>query len=267
MIKGIYIFLAIVITGISLFLYSLYEPYTLTVQHYDIQNDNLTGLKIVFATDFHIAPYSFEKRRLRHIINEINKQNPDIVILGGDYVNGHKQSSSLPAAEILNYLRKIKSRYGMFAVLGNHEAYYGKNEVIEAFEKAEITLLENQNLTLSMDHRKITLAGVKDYSTDLPDIEQALKNAQAPTILISHSPDIFPLVPQVDLVLAGHTHGGQIVFPFIGALLIPSDYGKKYRYGKIIENGNTIIISKGLGTSLLPLRFNCKPEIVVIEFK
>ena len=95
-----------------------------------------------------------------------------------------------------------------------------------------------------------------------------LKQNNKNTILLSHTPDIFPKVPNtVMLTLAGHTHGGQIVFPGTEPLLVPSAYGKKYAYGLISENNKSMFISKGLGSSILPLRFNCKPEIVVIEFK
>ncbi|MBO6280901.1 MAG: metallophosphoesterase [Alphaproteobacteria bacterium] len=263
------LFVIAFIIGTGLFLYSLiYEPYTLEITHYNLKNAKLSGLKIVLATDFHIAPYSFEKKRLHRIIDEINNQNADIVILGGDYVNGHTTSSAMPIADIVAELTKIKSRYGMFAILGNHDVMYGKQAVIRAFADADIPLLQNSNTYIDTPNGRIYLAGVNDYSEDVPDVEKALAGTTAPTILLSHSPDVFPKVKQpIDLMLSGHTHGGQIVFPLVGALLVPSDYGQRYRYGLIKENSNTLIVSKGLGTSLLPLRFNCKPEIVVIEFE
>ena len=257
------------IVGTILFLYSLiYEPYTLEIKRYTLKNDKLNGLKIVLATDLHMAPYSFEKNRLQRIVREINALNADIVILGGDYVNGHKTSSAMPITDIAAGLKNIKSRYGTFAVLGNHDVLYGKSAVIKAFDDAGILLLQNSNISVDTPNGRIYIAGVLDYSEDNTDIHKALNGATDPTILVSHSPDVFPQLKQpVDLMLSGHTHGGQVVFPLIGALLVPSDYGQRYRYGLIKENNNMLIVSKGLGTSLLPIRFNCKPEIVVIEFK
>lgn len=263
------LFIIAFIIGTGLFLYSLlYEPYTLETVRYTLKNDKLSGLKIVMATDLHIAPYSFEKKRLHRIIREVNALDADIVILGGDYVNGHKTSSAMPITDIAAELKNLKSRYGTFAILGNHDVMYGKQAVIKAFTDAGIPLLQNSNTFVDTPNGRLYIAGVNDYSEDVPDVKKALEGTTAPTILLSHSPDVFPQIKQpVDLMLSGHTHGGQIVFPFVGALLVPSDYGQRYRYGLIKENGNTLIVSKGLGTSMLPIRFNCKPEIVVIEFE
>ncbi len=263
------LFIIACIIGTILFLYSLlYEPYTLETVRYTLKNDKLSGLKIVLATDWHIAPYPFEEKRLQRVIDEINQQDADMVILGGDYVNGHKASSAMPITDIVAAFKKIKSRYGTFAVVGNHDVLYGKSAVIKAFADAGIPLLQNSNTFVDTLNGRIYIAGVLDYAEDKPDIAKSLQGATEPTILISHSPDVFPQLKQpVELMLSGHTHGGQVVFPLVGALLVPSDYGQKYRYGLINENGNTLIVSKGLGTSLLPIRFNCKPEIVVIEFE
>lgn len=263
------LFIIACIIGTILFLYSLlYEPYTLETTHYTLKNDKLSGLKIVLATDWHIAPYSFEEKRLQRVIDEINQQDADMVILGGDYVNGHKTSSAMSITDIAAELKNLKSRYGTFAILGNHDVMYGKQAVIKAFTDAGIPLLQNSNTFVDTPNGRIYIAGVLDYAEDKPDIAKSLQGATEPTILISHSPDVFPQLKQpVELMLSGHTHGGQVVFPLVGALLVPSDYGQKYRYGLINENGNTLIVSKGLGTSLLPIRFNCKPEIVVIEFE
>ena len=111
------------------------------------------------------------------------------------------------------------------------------------------------------------IAGVEDLTTSQADITKALRNTKKPTILLTHSPDIFPNIPNnVFLTLAGHTHGGQIRIPMIGALIVPSDFGNKYSYGLVNENDKSMIITKGIGTSILPVRFCCFPEILVINF-
>jgi predicted MPP superfamily phosphohydrolase len=237
------------------------EPNILVVKKIVLKDSNLADLKIVFASDFHIKPY--EKYRLTKIVKKINRQNPDIVLLGGDYVSGHDASFTMSPEKIASELRKINSKYGTVAVMGNHDGWQGKYGIIKALENAGITVLENSNKNFD----RFTIVGIEDLQTGNPNIEKALKNADKNIILLTHNPDMFPLVPNnVRLVLAGHLHGGQIMISGITPAYIPSQYGMKYRYGLIEENGKTLYTSNGLGTSILPVRFNSVPEIVVIEF-
>lgn len=251
-----FIFLFILI----LCIYSVFvEPNILTVKKVEIKNESLKGLKVVFASDFHVKPY--DKFRLKRIVKRINEQNADIVLLGGDYVNGHKKGSTLPIAAIAAELGKLNSKYGTVAVMGNHDGWQGKKEVIEAFESVGITILENAN----KDFGEFSVAGIEDLQTGLPDIQKALVGVKPPVILLSHTPDLIADVPSdVSLTLSGHTHGGQIVLhkPFV----VPSKYGTKYAYGFFTVHGALLFVSRGLGTSILPVRFNCFPEIVVIDF-
>ncbi len=118
-----------------------------------------------------------------------------------------------------------------------------------------------------MRGKEIYIAGVEDKMTASPDVYEALENAKSPTIFLTHTPDVFPKVPsRINLTLAGHTHGGQVILPVLGALVVPSEYGDKYLAGFIEEKGKRLIVSRGIGVSVLPIRFNCPPEIVVIEF-
>ena len=254
-------------TGVALLFYAAFvEPYMLDTTPYVVENNALSGVKIVFATDFHIAPYPWEKWRLQRIVRKINEQNPDLVILGGDYVNGHEEASTMAPQEIAEALREVTAP--KVAVLGNHDSYYGKEDVVKALKNVDIPVLDNQNIRLRVKDRWITVAGVSDLSSDKPDVEKALKNAVAPVIFVTHSPDVLPQVKgRAVLTLAGHTHGGQIVLPFVGAPLVPSDYGQRYRYGMISEQNTLMLVSSGLGTSLLPLRFNSTPEIVEVSFR
>lgn len=253
--------------SVAVLFYAVFiEPYMLETTPYIVENNALSDAKIVFAADFHIAPYPWEKWRLQRIVRKINEQNPDLVILGGDYLNGHEKKSTMPPQEIADILRKIVAP--KVAVLGNHDSYYGKKDVKKALQSADISVLDNQNLRLRIKDRWVTVAGVSDLSTDKPNIEKALKDAIKPVIFVTHSPDVFPkLKGRAAIVFAGHTHGGQIVIPFAGAPLVPSDYGQRYRYGMITENNTLMLVSSGLGTSLLPMRFNSKPEIVEVSFK
>ena len=235
------------------------EPYILTVTKITVNDPSLAGLKIVFASDFHIKP--FETFRLKRIVKAINKQNADIVLLGGDYVNGHKKGMSMTIYKIAEELEKIHSKYGTYAVIGNHDGWQGKEECITELEKHNIKVLFNENKCFE----KFCIAGVDDLQTGVPDIGKALSNITKPVILITHTPDIMPDVPySVNLTLAGHLHGGQIRLN--QALITPSIYGNKYANGYLIDKGKKIYTTKGLGTSILPVRFNCPPEIAVITF-
>lgn len=242
---------------LGLFWSIVIEPNILTIKHINIEDEELAGLKIVFASDFHIKPH--EMYRLKRIVKAINKQNADIVLLGGDYVSGHKRKSSMPVEKIAKELSNIISP--AYAVVGNHDGWYGKNDVINALASNGIKVLFNNNSCFD----KFCIAGVDDLQTGTPDIEKALSNINKPLILLSHTPDIMPEVPyDVNLTLAGHLHGGQIRLN--GALITPSKYGKKYANGFLNDKGKKVYTSKGLGTSILPLRFNCLPEIVVFTF-
>ena len=242
------------------------EPNMLTLNHYTIQNEQLQNIKIVFVSDFHVS--SSDKKRLDKIIQKINAEKPDIVLSVGDYVNGHKHDSTMPIEDIAKSLAQIKSKYGFYTTLGNHDGWYGNDRIKQAFEQNGITVLANGNTGVNISDKMIYIAGVEDLGTGKPDIKKAVNNTLSPVILLTHNPDIFPDVPDfVTLTLAGHTHGGQIRIPFFGPIKTYSKYGAKYAYGYIAENNKQMIVTKGIGTSILPIRFNCMPEIVIIDFK
>lgn len=253
--------------GLILLIWAIFvEPDMLERKKYKLAVQNLRGLKIVLLSDLHLAPGHGKK--LQKIVAAVNQEHPDIILLGGDYVKGHKRSTSMNAAQIAAGLGALKARYGVYAVLGNHDGWYGGPKIETEFAKQNICVLKNENVKLSVNKRNIFLAGVEDFYTGTPDLTEALKGTNGTVLLLSHSPDIFPDVPPVvDLTLAGHTHGGQVKMPFWGAILTSSIYGTKYAEGLITDGGKKMIVTKGIGTSLLPLRFNCRPEIVVIEFE
>lgn len=169
--------------------------------------------------------------------------------------------------EIAKELSKIKTKYGFYTTLGNHDGWYDKWVIQEILTDKGIQVLNNKNIKLNIYGKDIYIAGVEDKMTAIPDIYEALKETKQPTILLTHTPDVFPKVPkEVNLTLAGHTHGGQIRLPLLGALVVPSDYGNKYSAGLIVEKGKKLLVTRGIGVSILPVRFNCPPEIVVIEF-
>ena len=258
--------LAVVIISILFLVYCFaIEPNMLQTKTYRIPDKKLKGLRVVFVSDFHIRPNG--QKRLQKIVNLVNKQNPDIVLSGGDFVNGYREKETMPIEEIASGLNKIKSKYGFYTVLGNHDWDFDGVKISKVLQENGIKVLANSNSKIDTSIGTIYIAGVEDLKTRTPDIEKALENTENPTILLTHSPDVFPKVLLgVNLTLAGHVHGGQVRIPLWGAVLIPSKYGNRYSMGLIEETGRKIIVTKGIGTSILPVRFNCPPEIVVIDF-
>ena len=242
---------------ILIYIWSFFiEPNLLKIKKYKAKN--LDGQKIVFVSDFHIAKR--DKHRLRRIVNKINKLNPDIVLSCGDFIKGHTGKTTMPIEEQAEELAKINAP--IITVLGNHDAWFDKYTIKTVLEKHGITVLNNT----STKFKNIYIAGVEDLQTSMPNVQAALENTASPRILLTHTPDIYyDIKEDVDLILAGHVHGGQVRMPFKGALICPSKFGTKFCEGDFQETGNRMIVTRGLGTSILTIRFNSIPEIVLIE--
>ncbi len=249
------------------------EPNMLIVNNQAFNIKGLEGLKVVFVGDFHVKPN--QKNRLACVVNKINEQHPDLILSTGDFVSGHDPKQSLSIEEIAQELSKLKPKYGFYTVLGNHDWWQGGEKIEKVLESNGIIVLGNENKKLNINEKVLYIAGVEDMDTRNIDLSKALKNTNHPAILLTHTPDVFPFIAdetnskitnKVDLTLAGHTHGGQVNLPFIGVLIVPSSYGNKYARGLIEEKGKKMFVTKGIGTSILPVRFNCTPEIVVINF-
>lgn len=240
-----------------LFFWSFFiEPHLLVVKHYKVES--LKGTKIVFVSDFHISKW--DKGRLERVVRLINKQKPNLVLSGGDFIKGHDGKNTLPIEEQAEILKQIEAP--VITVLGNHDGWYDKKRVREALQNTGIFVLSNSDIKVN----DTCIAGVEDIQTGVPDINKALKETSGKRVLISHSPDIYYDVKEdVDLILAGHTHGGQVSLPIIGAPVVPSEYGSKMARREIKETQNRMIITKGIGTSILPIRFGAVPEIIVIN--
>ena len=264
--KNLY-FKIILIIGLLLTGYSYFiEPNKLEVTNYIIQDKELSGVKIVFASDFHIKPYG--QKRLEKVVETIYAQNPDVVVSTGDFVCGHTEHSTMHPEKIAEGLSKVKSKHGFYTTLGNHDGWYDRWYIKELLEKQNIKVLNNKNVKIQINGKEIYIAGVEDMMTAFPNVEDALKGTKSPTILLTHTPDVFPDVPNnVNLTLAGHTHGGQIRIPIIGPIFTASNYGNKYAISLVEENDKKLITTRGIGVSILPFRFNCPPEVVVIKFK
>lgn len=242
------------------------EPQFVVLKKYKLTNPELKGIKAIFISDLHIAPW--QKGRLKRIVKNIQKQNPDIIFCSGDFVSGYLPHKTLPIEEISNELGKLSPKLGFYAVLGNHDWWQNGANIREALTKKGITVLENNSKKIDINGKTITIAGLEDLQTRIPNPEKALKGATRTTILLTHNPDTyFDLNHQVFLTLAGHNHGGQVQIPFYGAIIVPANSGTKFANGIFEEKNGTLIITKGLGNSIMNVRFCCPPEIVILEFE
>lgn len=248
------------------------EPNMLVINEQNIRITALDKIKIICVGDFHVKPY--QKYRLKYVVKQINEQHPDLILFVGDFVSGHDPKQSMSIENIAKEFIILRPKYGIYTVLGNHDWWQNGENITKVLEKNGITVLANENKFINIECKKLYIAGVEDYTTRAIDIVSTLKEAKSPTILLTHNPDIFPFITnknnfkitkKADLVLAGHTHGGQVRIPFLGALIVPSNYKNKYAEGLVNENGRKMFVTKGVGTSILPVRFNCVPEIVVIN--
>ena len=201
---------------------------------------------------------------VRRAVQMTNDAAPDLIALAGDYVHGGAQYIG-PCFEAL---RELRAPLGVYAVLGNHDRWANGLQTRQAIAAAGITNLTNTGVWVQVDGARMRVAGVGDLWTESQDLAAALGD-MAPNetcLLLSHNPDYTEGItdPRVGLVLSGHTHGGQVHCPWAGAFITPSRYGLKYLEGLVRTPYTQVYISRGIGTIWPPMRFLCRPEIVLL---
>ncbi|MGO4676206.1 metallophosphoesterase [Bosea sp. 2YAB26] len=268
-----------------------WEPTHQRVTHYRFTPNGWPQsgrLKLAIISDLHIGGPHMPVSRVRDIVAMTNELNPDLVLLLGDFVASRtRRASDPPYAEWAMALAALKAPSGVYAVLGNHDWWQdeptqrnrsGPTQAGRALEAAGITVLENRALRLETAAGPLWLAGLGDQIAfvkrlrgqkngvdDLPGTLAQIADDGAPVIMLAHEPDAFARMPaRVGLTLSGHTHGGQVRL-FGWSPIVPSRYGNRYAYGHVHENGRDLVVSAGLGTSKLPLRFGIPPEVVLVE--
>lgn len=227
-------------------------------------------LNVALAADLHVGCVSVQPDHLDHVVAQINDLNADIILLPGDFVVSDERNFQkiIAPTVIAEKLSGLKARYGVYGVLGNHDWRLDGAAVWHALEEKGIRILENEALRIERpDHpgQAFWLAGLADDTTRTPDLKAAFMQVtdDAPVVMMCHDPGTFLDIDQRPVVtFCGHTHGGQVRFPFLGAAYLPSRAPLRYGYGHIVENNRDLIVTSGVGTSGLPIRFNCPAEIV-----
>jgi predicted MPP superfamily phosphohydrolase len=234
--------------------------------------ETFKGFRIVQISDFHYKEYT-EAFFIKLVIHEVNALKPDLVVLTGDFISYSPAGpdKSIPwAYECGELLTRIECRQ-RYAVLGNHDCVVDGAAVTDAMTTHGIAMLNNEAVPLERNGKRIWLAGVRDALAGHPgpDFGKAIpKTAQAdgePVILLAHEPDIAPTAAKynVDLMLSGHTHGGQVRIPFLPPMMLPP-LGRNYVEGAFQVGPMQLYVNRGIGSVGLPVRFNCPPEITVI---
>jgi hypothetical protein len=222
----------------------------------------LKGFKIAQITDIH-AGYFYDVPRLQRLARIVVSLAPDLIVLTGDQMHGFHPAF---VPEMVRGLKGLRAPAGVVAVLGNHDRRSGRKRVAAAMESVGWTVLQDENMTIKWRTAKLNVAGLKDWA-DHPDIDQALAGrvGGAPTILLSHRPRVFPQAVErdVDLVLAGHTHGGQV--SLCGLNVMQSVY--RYLHGMFKQRQTTMYVCAGVGVTGPPIRLGVAPELAVVELK
>lgn len=223
-------------------------------------------LRLLLISDIHVGGPDMPPARLRRIVGQINRLAPDIVLIAGDLVTDKRLATRhYSHDDAVAPLAGLRPRLATVAVLGNHDHWRDAAAARRALAQAGIRLLENQAVQLG----PLAIGGLDDDFTDRADVPAtlaALRRLQGPRLILSHSPDPFPdLGPDIFLMLAGHTHCGQIAPPLIGPLSTMSDYGHRYACGVVREGSKTLVVTAGLGTSGIPLRLGAVPDMWLVE--
>lgn len=221
------------------------------------------GLRIVQISDIHHGLF-LPKEWLSEAVRQANRLDPDIVALTGDFVTYSRRNIG-PAAELLGRLR---ARYGVYAVLGNHDFRVDPDGITAALREQRIDVLRNRHISLRFRSESIYLAGVDDYGYGA-DLRRAIRGVprDAATILLAHNPRVIRLASSrgVSLVLSGHTHGGQVNLPLLGTVYGRSPERLRYKIGWDRMGATQIYVSRGIGTIVLPWRLRCPAEITHLE--
>lgn len=235
--------------------------------------ERLNGFTIALLSDFHYDPF-FSAHPIHAAIPMVNGVKPDLIVLTGDFVSVPVLQAAAKGAQAAepcaDLLRRMQAPMGLWACLGNHDAFSDPVRIIGALRNAGIQVLLNQAVPLEKDGARFWLAGVNDVMAGIADVQGALRDVPASeaTVMLVHEPDFADHVKRfpVDLQLSGHSHGGQVRIPGLLPLYLP-EMARKYDMGLYQLGQLTLYTNPGLGTVRLPVRLNCPPEITVLRLQ
>ncbi|WP_261807829.1 metallophosphoesterase [Paenibacillus sp. N3.4] len=229
---------------------------------------SFAGMRIVQFSDTHIGKY-YSLNRLEEVVELVQKQKPDLICFTGDLFDSKFGEVS---DDVIPILARLQADLGKFAVLGNHDMRLNAKRVVDVLERSGFTVLINQSRSIVRGHERLQVVGIDEIFHGKPNLPLAMKGVGRDdfVLLLAHEPDFadtaisFP----VDLQLSGHSHGGQIRIPFYGSIFIP-DLAQKYPMGlyTFADSEFHVYTNRGIGTTLFPIRFNCRPEITVFDLE
>lgn len=267
--------IAMIMSGLGLAIWAFFiEPNRLVTRHQTIAIEQwpsgLSDFKIAVLSDIHAGGRFIDEGKLRLIVERTNELQPDLIVIAGDYISGGRNHHAMDPEVFAPLLKDFRARYGVYTVLGNHDWWFDGERVRRALEANGMKVLENEFAWIEAPGGSFWLAGLADLWTRPQFVQQTIERLPegAPIVALTHNPDIFPRLPQrVSLLLAGHTHGGQVKFPIIGTVVHTTDFGDRYEAGHVFENGHHLFVTTGIGTSILSVRFGVPPEIVLLTVK
>lgn len=227
------------------------------------------GYRIIQISDIHFDSWIAAKTTLPQIVERINALEPDLIVITGDYV------STVPHDEDVEHLRKnfanLQAKDGVLAIMGNHDHWHDVEKLRHMLRDAGVIELRNEVFKIQRGEDVLHIAGVEDHLQGLSDIDLVTEEltGEECAVLLAHEPDVADIsaaTGRFDLQLSGHSHGGQIYFPFKGAMWLPAQ-GQKYPNGHYQLGQMQLYTNRGLGTTLLPIRFNCPPEVSIFTLR
>jgi predicted MPP superfamily phosphohydrolase len=226
------------------------------------------GFRLAVVSDLHAGGPHVGLDRIERVVAETNALRPHLIALLGDYVDPEVVlGQRIDPEHVTRRLGALSAPLGTVAVLGNHDWAHDAPRIAGALRSAGIRVLENGAVRIARTPHELWVAGVADMGRRRPDVERALAAVpdDAGVLLLSHDPDVFPRVPaRVALTVAGHTHGGQVNVPIARRRWVPSRHGERFADGHVVEGGRHLVVSRGIGTSRLPVRLGAPPEIVLL---
>jgi uncharacterized protein len=225
----------------------------------------LAGYRIALVTDLHNGP-AVPRWWLERAVERVTSLAPDLIALGGDFVSHAR--SDLEGLESL--LAGLHAPDGVVAVLGNHDHWIGPELVADVVRRAGAELLLNRHLLIRRGPARLAVAGVDDLAHGAVRVAEALAGVpeSTPVVLLSHNPDLVEYLPaaaRIDLMLSGHTHNGQLHWPLIGPLTVPSQFGGRYLHGLHRVERTWLYVSAGVGSGAIPIRWGNPPELPVLR--